>query len=100
MPAPWLWLWRDARRREPPGLHVEWNRVGGTGQPGEQGGTRRHDQQSFAVAVINGMALTGPLRLLHEGPPSASCHGPPYEVRTGLKGLVAPAGKRFEDRNP
>ena len=86
--------WRRSR------LHVERNCVGGGGEPGQQGGGRRHGQQSFTIAGIDRMAPIGPLRLLHEGPPGASCRGPPDEVRTGLKGLVAPAGKRFEGGNP
>src|SRR5262245_31531746 len=79
---------RAFRLRWTPGLGlphwllIERQRLGRDSEPGEQSGTRRHDQKRFAVARMDGMDLASPLELLHEGPPWCS--------RSMLRGLVAP----------
>jgi hypothetical protein len=63
----------------------------------EQGGARCHGQEALPVMEIGRWARIGPLRFLHEGPPSGavvarnSCERP-----IGLRGLVAREAKRFE----
>src|SRR5207245_8271828 len=42
------------------------------GDTGEQGGARRHGQEVLPLAEISGRARIGPLRVLHEGPPSGA----------------------------
>ena len=89
---------RPRREVEAP-LLVEGKGIGGC-EASEQGGARRHGQEALPVTEIDRWARIGPLRFLHEGPPSGavvarnSCKRP-----IGLRGLVAREAKRFECRS-